>query len=311
MENSDERLTCEQARKFDMVDYLTGLGHQPQKITGNNYWYLSPFREEKTPSFKIDRRLNVWADFGDAVPPGKKVSGGNLIDFAVRYHRCSVSEFLFSMEKVMGMPVFPKAAGKISQAEPDKDKIIILKDIQLSHPALIHYLQSRRIPYQIANEHCREVHFSIRDKPYFAIGFKNNAGGFELRNNFFKGSSSPKAFTHIKGTGQALGISVFEGFFSYLSYLCLVPQNECEDRDVMVLNSLVFFESARPLLESYKTVDLFLDNNAPGKKVTAYARALDKRLYKDKSRVYKNYDDFNDLHCHFGKNRSKGKKMIP
>ncbi|MFX1707167.1 toprim domain-containing protein [Chitinophaga sp. CC14] len=312
MENSNERLTCEQARNFDLVDYLASLGHHPKKVQANNHWYLSPFREERTPSFRVNRKLNVWADFGDAVPPGKKVSGGNLIDFAVRYHRCTVSEFLISMQSQQGLPMFAKAERKtLTKEELEKDKITILKDIQLSHPALLTYLQSRRISYQLATEHCREVHFRLHDRPYFAIGFKNDAGGYELRNAHFKGSSSPKGFTHIHAEQQAPGVAVFEGFFSYLSYLSLVPQCEREDRDSVVLNSLVFFESARPVLESYKTVDLFLDNNAPGKRITDYARSLDRRLYKDKSHTYKNYDDFNHLHCHFGESKKKGKKLLP
>lgn len=311
MENS-ERLTCEQARKFDLVDYLTSLGHLPKKVTGKNYWYLSPFRDEKTASFKVDRKLNVWADFGDAVPPGKKVSGGNFVDFAVRYHGCTVSEFLISMQSRQSLPGFTKTERKsLTPEELEKDKVIVIKDIQLSHPALLSYLANRRISYQLATEYCREVHFRLHDRPYFAIGFKNNAGGFELRNSQFKGSSSPKSLTHIHGDQQAVGIAVFEGFFSYLSYLSLVPPTDREDRDALVLNSLSFFESARPVLEKYKTVDLYLDNNVQGKRVTEYARSLDKRLYKDKSQVYRNYDDFNDLHCNFGLSKKKNRKLSP
>jgi len=46
-----------EARQQDMVDYLQQLGYLPEKIRGNDYWYLSPLRNEKTPSFKVNRRL--------------------------------------------------------------------------------------------------------------------------------------------------------------------------------------------------------------------------------------------------------------
>ena len=56
-------------------------------MTGSDYWYLSPLRLEKDPSFKVNRKLNVWYDHGI----GK---GGNLIDLGILLFNCSVSEFL-------------------------------------------------------------------------------------------------------------------------------------------------------------------------------------------------------------------------
>jgi len=60
----ERKITCEQANRMDLVDYLENLGHFPKKIKNNDYWYLSPFREEKTPSFKVNRKLNLWYDHG-------------------------------------------------------------------------------------------------------------------------------------------------------------------------------------------------------------------------------------------------------
>ena len=34
-------LLCKQANQIDLVNYLEKLGHRPQKIRGNDYWYLS------------------------------------------------------------------------------------------------------------------------------------------------------------------------------------------------------------------------------------------------------------------------------
>lgn len=87
-----EKLSCAQAKQIDLVHYLTTLGHHPHKVNREDHWYLSPFRDEKTPSFKVNRKLNVWFDFGE----GK---GGNLIDFGTRYLKCTVNELL---EKLQG-----------------------------------------------------------------------------------------------------------------------------------------------------------------------------------------------------------------
>lgn len=59
-----KKLSCAEARQFDLVDYLASLGYQPQKVKGADYWYLSPLREERTPSFKVNRGKNIWYDHG-------------------------------------------------------------------------------------------------------------------------------------------------------------------------------------------------------------------------------------------------------
>ncbi|MGH2642973.1 MAG: CHC2 zinc finger domain-containing protein [Chitinophagaceae bacterium] len=90
MDRNNRKLSIREAKEIDLVDYLSTLGYEPSKIRNNDYWYLSPFRNEKTPSFKINRRINRWYDHG----LGK---GGNLIDFAILYQDCTVAEFLRQM----------------------------------------------------------------------------------------------------------------------------------------------------------------------------------------------------------------------
>jgi hypothetical protein len=47
-----EKLTCADAKRLDLVDYLASLGYQPQKVRNPDYLYLSPLREEKHPPLK-------------------------------------------------------------------------------------------------------------------------------------------------------------------------------------------------------------------------------------------------------------------
>ena len=44
MNFSKQRLSIEEARQTDMVDYLSNLGYEPAKVRGHDYWYLSPLR---------------------------------------------------------------------------------------------------------------------------------------------------------------------------------------------------------------------------------------------------------------------------
>src|SRR4051812_44197306 len=87
MNNKQLKVSLVDAKQIDMVDYLCSIGHTPTKIRNFDYWYLSPLGKEETASFKINRKLNCWYDHGIG-------NGGNLIDFAILYYNCTISEFL-------------------------------------------------------------------------------------------------------------------------------------------------------------------------------------------------------------------------
>ena len=84
-------MNCAEANKVDLVDYLYSLGHTTTKVKGNDHWYVSPLRDDRTASFKIDRRKNVWYDHGT----GK---GRTVIDFAMQYFNCHVQAALQKLE---------------------------------------------------------------------------------------------------------------------------------------------------------------------------------------------------------------------
>jgi hypothetical protein len=110
----------------------------------------------------------------------------------------------------------------------EEEKTSIQKVITIADPFLCKYLSERRIPMDIARSFCQEIQFRIRDKNYCAIGFKNDAGGYELRSRFFKISTSPKAVSFIdKNTTE---VKVFEGFFSFLSYRQLSKTSNTTDK---------------------------------------------------------------------------------
>lgn len=184
----------QEARQVDTVSYLSSLWYEPAKIRNCNYWYLSFFRSEKTPSFKINRKLNRWYDYGI----GK---GGSLIDFAILYNDCTVREFLQTLNGSFSFHRPTKAASN-NEFQETESRIIIVKEKPLTSFILHRFLYQRRIPIDVAKQFCKEVIYSSHGKEYFAIGFKNNAGGYELRNSFFNGSSSPKDVTTISNNAK-------------------------------------------------------------------------------------------------------------
>ena len=288
------KASCKEARQMDMVLYLSTLGYEPAKIRSNDCWYFSPLRQEKTPSFKVSRKLNRWYDHGI----GK---GGNLIDFAILYNDCTVGEFLKILDTDSSFHQPIKTIGSQLFQEPHS-RIKIVSAKPLTSFFLHRYSYQRRIPVEIAKQYCREVTYELYNRQYFAIGFKNNSGGQELRNAFFKGSSAPKDVTTF-GIG-AKEIGVFEGLFDFLSFMAVTQDGGQIQSDFIVLNSVSLFEKARPFMEQHDTIRLYLDRDKTGQNYSQYALSLSNK-YKDESGLYRHYKDLNDWTINFGKCQRK------
>jgi len=288
-----QKLSIAEAKEMDMVQYLSSLGYEPSKIKGNDHWYRSPLRQENTPSFKVNRKLNRWYDHGLG-------EGGNVIDFGIQYYSCSVGEFLKKMEGGFSFQKPSKSFTKIKN-EPEH-QLKILKEVELSSHPLMRYLEQRKIPIETATRYCREVHYEVNGKNYYGIGFKNDSDGFEIRNPYFKASSSPKDITTVKNASDE--VTVFEGFMDFLSFKCISRNDLNKTPDFVILNSLSLFEKARPFLESHKAINLYLDNDAAGQKVAREALSSSKK-YNDHSKLYQNHKDLNDWLVHIGKQQKK------
>lgn len=293
MNFSSNRLTINEAKEIDLVNYLSTLGFEPVKIRNNDYWYLSPLRDEKEASFKINRKLNRWYDHG----AGK---GGNLIDFGVLFFNCSINELLQNLSSN-----FSFKQPKIQQADytiVQEQKIKILKETVLSSPSLLRYLEHRRIPMDIAQRYCVELRYTMNKNTYYGIGFKNDLGGFEIRTPYFKTSSSPKAITTY--SNDANEVIAFEGFMDFLSFKAMnknLPENS---QDFVILNSLSFFERARPFMENHESIRLYFDRDESGQNYTSRALSLSTK-YTDESSLYQNYKDLNDWAMNFGKTEKR------
>lgn len=282
MDFRKERLSTEEAKKIDMTTYLSSLGYQPVAIRNVEYWYLSPLRDEKEASFKVNQKLNLWFDHG----LGK---GGNIIDFGILYHGCTISELLKKLDTNFSLQ--QPIVAHPNKRSVTENKITILGDYPLTSPSLLRYLQERKIPLEIANEFCREVRYELNNKTYFGIGFKNNSAGYEIRNPYFKTSSSPKDITTINNTAEE--VVVFEGFIDFLSFKATTKNLPEKGQDFVVLNSVSFFERARPFMETHKQIRLYLDRDTTGINCTQRALSMSPK-YKDESTLYKNHKDFND-----------------
>lgn len=160
---------------------------------------------------------------------------------------------------------------------------------RLESPALLKYLANRGIPRDIAQRFCVQVDYTLHGKNYYAIGFENNAHGYELRSSFFKGSYPPKHITHIANGNPRC--NVFEGFIDFLSAERLGFN---DGMDSMVLNSVANVTKAITPLADYTVIQCYLDNDAAGRASLARLRREFGDRVMDKSALYPNNNDLND-----------------
>jgi hypothetical protein len=304
-------ISCRQARQIDLVEYLAHIGYRPQKVYGPDHWFLSPFRDEKTASFKVNTRLNIWFDHGEG-------RGGDLIDFGTRYHECSIPDLLIRLTQYRANRPFsfqqPSVSGLVGAGEREESsgKFVVLEVRPLVAQPLIEYLESRKIPLDIAARSCQEVDFSLYGKQQTAIGFPNRSGGYELRSEQFKGSSSPKDISFFDNRTDE--VTVFEGFFDYLSFQAVNRNKQAPLTNSLVLNSLAFLEKSRPLMEQYNRIHLALDRDTAGRNSTNKALQWDPARYFDRSDFYHGHKDLNEWLIHqppprLSQSRRKGRSL--
>lgn len=272
-------MNLDNIKRISIREYLGARDIKPQHERGNRAMYLSPFRQENNPSFSVDYDQNVWYDHGTG-------EGGSIIDLVARMENCAVAEAIRRLEDNTSLPTINRSG------TADSRRIEIVSVSPLNHPALVGYLRDRNIDMIAARKYCNEIRYSIGGKEYFAIGFKNDAGGWELRNPYFKGSSIPKNITTLNNGSDT--VMVFEGFTDFLSYLTL-KANPSPSIDTAVLNSVTNLQKAIPFLTSHATVHAFLDNDDAGRKALEKLRSdLSSSEVVDQSVFYRNYKDLND-----------------
>ena len=157
---------------------------------------------------------------------------------------------------------------------------------------MVGYLSSRGIIPSVAAAFCREVRYEVNGRTFFAVGFRNDAGGWELRSERFKGGSSPKHITTFDNRSDT--VIAFEGFMDFLAYLSLKHPERLRI-DAAVLNSVVNMSKAIPFLSRHPVIHAFFDNDEAGHKATAdLIRLCPRSEVIDQRHFYRGHKDVND-----------------
>ena len=266
-------------KKIQIADFFAEKGYLPISKKGANWWYLSPLHSENTASFKVNVDKNVWYDFG----LGK---GGGLATLVnLLYHPNNFQDYLHHLSGIRTS--FPSTLKTTREGSETFSNVEVKS---LVNSALLKYLGNRGITQQVASQYCKEVHYQNHGKSYFAVGFSNRSGGYEIRNAYFKGCIPPKDISVISKSYK--DCHVFEGFIDFLSYVVL--HGEC---DAIVLNSVINVPKSIDYLNRYDSVYCHLDNDKAGHDATEQIRILYKGNVIDASEEYGEAKDLNEFLC--------------
>ncbi len=279
-------------KQFQIVDFLKSLGLEPVKSTGKELVYYSPKTNEKTPSFFVNPNKNVFCDYssnerGDII---RLVQYLNDFDFttACKYLETIGNGYVFQSDansfSFCGKPLHDNPT-----TPPNTISINNVKPLQAN--SLISYCEGRKIPFQIAYKYLKEVHYTNNNKSYYSLGFVNDRGGFELRNQHFKGCTTPKGITTFE-VPESKDVYLFEGFFDLLSAFVHFGTSKALNT-VIVLNSLTNIEKAKERLKEAQKIHCFLDRDIQGIKAVVKLSEIFQVI--DKSKIYQDYKDFNDF----------------
>ena len=284
-------MNTNEAKQIRIEEYLHSLGYSPVRRQGGSLWYKSPFRDEGEPSFKVNTERNLWYDFGAG-------RGGNIIALAQELYASDSLPYLLERIAEQAPSVCP-VSFSFGRQPFSKPSFQQLEAVPLSSPALFSYLRQREINTELAKRECCEVRYLTDGKPYFAVGFPNRSGGYEIRNKFFKGCIAPKDITHIRQGEPKEACCLFEGFMDYLSFLTLrlerCPDHpELDGQDYIVLNSTANLSKAMRPLGDYERIHCFLDNDKAGMEAIQELREEYGLRIRDASHIYEGYKDLND-----------------
>jgi hypothetical protein len=274
----------EQAREKDLVSIMEQVGFKPERNTELRAMYSSPFRAESVPSFIVYKKSNSWYDWGT----GESGDGVDLIRKLNNSTFVEAVDFLVGNKREIANYTPPPEGAR------EDHGIDILRVDDITNPYLVKYAESRAIGHEVLCAQCKEVEFAFRSSAFAthnAIGFKNDKGGWELRNHKHKVGNAPKSWSMVRGTNSDNVCEVFEGFFDFLGHLQLNNITQ-PIHDTFILNSLVFIPFVVDQMAEFDWVWMYLDNDAAAQqKIDEYFIG---KKYVDMRGQYKDFEDYND-----------------
>ncbi len=145
----------------DIVDVISGYVHLKKK--GNDYFGLCPFHNEKSPSFSVSQRKQMYYCFGCG-------AGGNAVTFLMQYESYSFQEAMEVLANKAGITL-PKQemSGKARQEADKRARLLKINKTAAKY----YYAQLRMEPGKIGLDYFMGRGLSQETMKKFGLGYSN------------------------------------------------------------------------------------------------------------------------------------------
>ena len=256
--------------------------------------WTSPMRDEYKASLHVNPAKNVWYDFGIT-------RGGTVVELVMMAKHCSQQEAYRFLGKLMPESVRVTVKPPVVEEKKPASVIQTVRDIRSKY--LLQYLESRKIPAELARRYLKEIIIfdRARNLHYTLLGIPNNAGAYALRGpNGFKGTNKADVTTINKegkftAKPSTAKVAVFEGMFDFLSWR-VMQSSELPTCDVVILNSTNNLQRAADYIRQHDSATCFLDNDPAGERCYQGIRDMLKgKEVLDMSDLYGSCKDLNEF----------------
>lgn len=277
------------AKAVSIIEVLASFGHKPAEKVGNQLVYFSPFRDERTASFFVHPKKNVFKDFGG--------DGGDVIRLVMYLKNVGYPQAVDYLLAFDGSGVeLPELAKQAAKEHKRKHKLELISIDTLRDEKLIAYGKSRGIDTDILVAYCHEVTYKNNGRVYKSLGFKNQSNGFELRYNNFQSCLAAKDISIPIENPHNSRAAIFEGFFDFLSHCQILRSKDTifVYDEIIVLNTLTMLSKVD--FAKYAILHLYLDNDESGKRAAEKIKKTHNlKTVVDRSVLYQNYKDLNEF----------------
>ncbi len=238
----------------------------PYRRTGDRIMATATYRDENTASISIQQKNGrwLWKDFGSG-------QGGSWIDLVMAVNNLNYSDaikFLNNIENAEIKENFSFGCQEKKEFKPNGIEIEITGiDTEITDDRLINYLHSRAISFM--PDWLKQINYSVvkNNKAYLnsAVGIKNSAGGYSVRNPKIKMNIGKSAYSLFLNNSDSKNEIIFvtEGLFDGLT---IAEKMRNRLYDLIILNSVKNLNNkVIEILSSYKNIVLSLDNDIAGK----------------------------------------------
>ena len=152
---------------IDNLDIVQVIGEYVNlKKAGSNYKGLSPFKDEKTPSFTVSPVKNIFKDFSTQI-------GGNVISFYMRINDISFVQAVEELSQKYNIPLKKKREYRTINQEINRRKAVNKEYFDILNEAMVFFKENIE-KYDEAMEYMKERDFSVEDMKKFGIGFASS-----------------------------------------------------------------------------------------------------------------------------------------